>query len=33
MVICTDVLEHIPEEDLDWVIREICSLSNSKQYL
>ena len=29
MVICTDVLEHIPEEDLDWVIREICSLCNS----
>ena len=29
MVICTDVLEHIPEEDLDWIIREICSLCNS----
>ena len=24
-VICTDVMEHIPEEDLGWVIREIFS--------
>ncbi len=33
MVICTDVLEHIPEEDLDWVILEICSLSNSTVFI
>ena len=33
IVICTDVLEHVPEEDLDWVIREIFSLSNSTVFL
>jgi len=33
MVICTDVLEHIPEEDLDWVLLEICSLSNSTVFI
>jgi len=33
LVICTDVLEHIPAEDLDWVIREICSLSNSVVFI
>ena len=33
IVICTDVLEHIPEEDLDWIIREIFSLSNSTVFL
>tara|TARA_R110002124_G_scaffold163888_1_gene331264 strand:+ start:310 stop:963 length:654 start_codon:yes stop_codon:yes gene_type:complete len=33
LVICTDVLEHIPEEDLDWVIREICRLSNSSVFI
>ena len=33
MVICTDVLEHIPEEDLDWIIREICSLSNKTVFI
>tara|TARA_R110000824_G_scaffold315363_2_gene502507 strand:+ start:1098 stop:1742 length:645 start_codon:yes stop_codon:yes gene_type:complete len=33
LVICTDVLEHIPEEDLDWIIREICSLSNSVVFI
>ena len=33
IVICTDVLEHIPEEDLDWVIREMCSLSSSTVFL
>ena len=33
MVICTDVLEHIPEEDLDWIIREIFSLSSSTVFI
>ena len=33
MVICTDVLEHIPEEDLDWVIRELCSFSQSTMFI
>ena len=33
MVICTDVLEHIPEEDLDWIIREICSLANKTVFI
>jgi hypothetical protein len=33
IVICTDVLEHIPEEDLDWLIREICSLANTTVFL
>ena len=33
LVICTDVLEHIPEEDLDWIIREICSLSNKTVFI
>ena len=33
MVICTDVLEHIPEEDLDWILREMCSLSNSTVFI
>ena len=27
------MLEHIPEEDLDWIIREIFSLSNSTVFL
>jgi 2-polyprenyl-3-methyl-5-hydroxy-6-metoxy-1,4-benzoquinol methylase len=33
MVICTDVLEHVPEEDLDWVIREMCSLSSKTVFI
>lgn len=33
LVICTDVLEHVPEEDLDWVIKELCSLSNSAVFI
>jgi hypothetical protein len=33
LVICTDVLEHIPEDDLDWLIREICSLANTTVFL
>jgi hypothetical protein len=27
-VICTDVLEHIPQEDIDWVIEELFSFAN-----
>ena len=27
-VICTDVLEHIPEEDIDWVLDELFSFAN-----
>jgi len=28
VVICTDVLEHIPEQDLDWVINKVVKYSN-----
>lgn len=31
-VICTDVLEHCPEEDLPWIIDEIFSLANRFVY-
>ncbi len=31
-VICTDVMEHIPEEDLDWVIDELYSFANKMVY-
>jgi hypothetical protein len=30
-VICTDVMEHIPEEDMDWVIDEL--LGYARQFL
>ena len=33
MVVCTDVLEHIPEYDLDWVIREILHHSNKVVFI
>ena len=33
LVLCTDVLEHIPEDDLDWIIREIFSLANTTVFL
>ena len=33
MVICTDVLEHIPEEDLDWTIQELCSFANKTVFI
>jgi len=33
MVISTDVLEHIPSTDLDWVIREIFSYSSNVVFL
>lgn len=32
-VICTDVLEHVPEEDVDWVLREILSFATKFVYL
>ena len=32
-VICTDVLEHIPEADLGWVIKEILSKANKMVFL
>lgn len=32
MVISTDVMEHIPEEDLDWVIDEMLSFANKVLY-
>ena len=31
MVICIDVLEHVPREDLDWILNKIFSLS--KKYI
>jgi len=33
MVICTDVLEHIPEEDLDWTIKELCDFANKTIFI
>ena len=33
MVVCTDVLEHIPEDDLDWIIREILHHSNKVVFI
>ena len=32
-VICTDVLEHIPTDDLEWVIREVFSFSSNLVFL
>lgn len=32
VVVCTDVLEHIPEEDLPWVIDELFSYANQVVY-
>jgi hypothetical protein len=32
-VICTDVLEHCPEEDIDWILREIFSYAERFVYL
>ena len=32
-VICTDVLEHIPESDLGWVLQEIYSKANKMVFL
>jgi len=32
-VICTDVLEHCPEEDIDWIIAEIFSFAREFVYL
>jgi hypothetical protein len=31
-VICTDVMEHIPEEDMDWVIDELYGFANRMVY-
>jgi len=31
-VICTDVMEHIPEEDMDWVIDELYGFANKMVY-
>lgn len=31
-VICTDVMEHIPEEDMDWVIDELFGFANKLVY-
>ena len=31
--ICIDVLEHIPEEDVDWILREIFSLTKKITFL
>lgn len=33
IVICTDVLEHIPEQDLDWVIERILNYSTKIVFL
>ena len=33
VVLCTDVLEHIPEDDLGWLIRDIFNLSNKVVFL
>ena len=33
IVLCTDVLEHIPESDLDWVIREVLRFSNKVAFI
>jgi 2-polyprenyl-3-methyl-5-hydroxy-6-metoxy-1,4-benzoquinol methylase len=33
VVLCTDVLEHIPEDDLGWLIRDIFNLSNKIVFL
>ncbi len=32
-VICIDVLEHIPEEDIDWVVREIFEYAHHFVYI
>lgn len=32
-VICTDVLEHVPEEDMPWVVREIFGYARDFVYL
>ena len=31
--ICTDVLEHVPTDDLHWVIREICGFATKMVFL
>lgn len=31
-VICTDVMEHIPEEDMDWIIDELYGFANRVVY-
>ena len=33
IVLCTDVLEHIPESDLDWVIREVLSYATKVAFI
>tara|TARA_R100001082_G_scaffold37249_1_gene19603 strand:- start:255 stop:920 length:666 start_codon:yes stop_codon:yes gene_type:complete len=33
MVICTDVLEHIPEQDLEWVLKKIFNYATKAVYL
>jgi hypothetical protein len=33
IVLCTDVLEHIPEDDLDWVIRDVLSYANKIAFI
>ena len=33
VVVCTDVLEHVAEEDIDWVLNKIFSYSNKVVYL
>lgn len=33
MVICTDVMEHCPEQDAVWILKEIFSLANKGVYL
>lgn len=32
-VICTDVMEHIPEQDMDWVIDELYGFANKLVYV
>jgi FkbM family methyltransferase len=32
-VVCTDVLEHLPEEDLDWILNEIVGFADRFVYL
>lgn len=31
-VVCTDVMEHIPEEDMDWIIDELFGFANKLVY-
>ena len=33
IVLCTDVLEHIPESDLDWVIKEVLSYATKVAFI